>query len=294
MKKKDQTMSAITGRMHVVIEIMLIAFLLGGVVYVPEGRAAEQDAIQVYLEDQQLSFTVPPQTLNGRVMVPMRPIFEAMNAVLTWEQATSTATAIKGNTTVITQIGNSNATINGMVQTLDVPPTAINGSTLAPLRFVAEAFGYHVKWDGASQAAYIAVMPFPQQTVAFTSDMFQWNGVRCGMSQEEVRAILGEPRISHNPESGALVWNYANAMLYFGRGESSDPVYVILYQGTFGGQISTGDDYDALESTFGAPTSWEEELGKLGDGPNRALYETAFGTVEFYRDNGKIGYISIE
>lgn len=111
--------------------------------------------ISVVLDGTNLSFNVPPQIIGGRVMVPLRPIFEAMGALLEWDAASQTAKAVKGSTTVITQIGNNTATINGVKQYLDVPPTIIEGSTLASLRFVAEAFGSHARWDSSSQTAYI-------------------------------------------------------------------------------------------------------------------------------------------
>lgn len=38
---------------------------------------------------------------------------------------------------------------------LDVPAKIINGRTLAPLRFVGEAFGGNVRWDQATQTIYI-------------------------------------------------------------------------------------------------------------------------------------------
>ena len=38
------------------------------------------DGITVFIDGGRLTLDVPPQIMNGRVMVPMRAIFEAMGA----------------------------------------------------------------------------------------------------------------------------------------------------------------------------------------------------------------------
>lgn len=144
----------------IVLNLGMIAILASPVIVV-----ASDSEIKVYLENQPMTFDVPPQTISGRVMVPMRAIFETMGATLDWDSDSQTATAVKGATTVIAQIGNSNASINGETKRLDVPPTAMDSRTLAPLRFVAEAFGYYVKWDAVAQTAYISVTPFSEPVV---------------------------------------------------------------------------------------------------------------------------------
>lgn len=105
----------------------------------------------VQLDGKQLTFDVPPVIEDGRTLVPLRAIFEAMGATVSWDQSTQTATATKDGTTVVLQIGSTTPTINGQVKQLDVPAKIVNGRTLAPLRFVGEAFGGTVGWDPATQ-----------------------------------------------------------------------------------------------------------------------------------------------
>lgn len=113
----------------------------------------------VNLDGQQLSFEVPPIVENNRTLVPLRAIFESMGATVSWEPTTQTATAIKDGTTVIIQVGSTSPTINGQVKPLDVPAKIVNNRTLAPLRFVSEAFGGTVAWDAASQLISITAIP---------------------------------------------------------------------------------------------------------------------------------------
>ena len=114
--------------------------------------------ISVFLNGVKMEFEVPPQIINGRTMVPLRAIFEAMgvdSADIKWDDPTQTVTAVKGATTVILTIGSTSPTINGVVRPIDQPAEIINNRTLAPLRFVAEAFGGSVDWDDATRTAYI-------------------------------------------------------------------------------------------------------------------------------------------
>lgn len=111
--------------------------------------------VKVIVDGQSVTFTQPPIIENGSTLVPMRAIFEAMGATVTWDQATKTATGVKGSTTVILPIGSTSPTINGAAKTIAVPGKVVNGSTLAPLRFIGEAFGGTVTWDQATMTATI-------------------------------------------------------------------------------------------------------------------------------------------
>ena len=117
--------------------------------------ASADDPISVYLDGVQLTFDVPPQLMNDRTMVPLRAVFEAMGAHVDWDGDTETVTGTKGDTVVVLTIGDTSPTINGQVVTIDQPGVIVNDRTLAPLRFVGEAFGGTVDWDGDTQTVTI-------------------------------------------------------------------------------------------------------------------------------------------
>lgn len=118
-----------------------------------------EGAVKVYLDGSLLSFEVPPVIENGRTLVPLRAIFEAMGATVDWNAVDRTVTAVRGNITVVLKIGSTKPTVNGQTWNLDVPAKIVNNRTLAPLRFVGEAFGGKVEWDGQTRTVKITSVP---------------------------------------------------------------------------------------------------------------------------------------
>ncbi|MCL2839100.1 MAG: copper amine oxidase N-terminal domain-containing protein [Oscillospiraceae bacterium] len=117
--------------------------------------ANAQQPIRVILDGRTLQFDVQPTIINDRTMVPMRGIFEALGANVEWNEATRTVTATRGALTVQTTIGNNVITVNGVRTTMDVAPVIVSDRTLVPVRFISEAFGYDVEWDGVSRIVSI-------------------------------------------------------------------------------------------------------------------------------------------
>lgn len=124
--------------------------------------SAASKEINVYLDGflgvdgQKIKFDVPPQIINDRTMIPIRAVFESMGASVEWDKATQTAIGTKNGTTVKMTLNSTTEYINGTAYEMDVPPVIINGRTLAPARYVAEAFGYNVKWDEATKSVLIS------------------------------------------------------------------------------------------------------------------------------------------
>lgn len=118
--------------------------------------AALGQGIAVTIDGQPVRFTgMGARSVNGRVLVPLRGIFEALGAVVTWNNATQTVGAVKDNIELSLTIGQRIASVNGRDVLLDVPPQIMSGSTMVPLRFIGESLGADVKWEGATQTVQI-------------------------------------------------------------------------------------------------------------------------------------------
>jgi len=87
--------------------------------------------------------------------MPFRDIFEALGLTVAWDASTRTVTGTKEGKTIQLFIGSNIAIVDGQTVSLDAPPVVVKGTTLAPLRFVAEASGLKVQWDGAKNQVLI-------------------------------------------------------------------------------------------------------------------------------------------
>ena len=114
-----------------------------------------EENIRVVLNGVELTFDVPPQLINGSTMVPMRRIFEELGTEIKWNENTQTITASKTNTVISMSIDNLNMTVNETIVILDVPPQLINGSTLVPVRAIAESLEADVRWDETTRTVII-------------------------------------------------------------------------------------------------------------------------------------------
>ncbi|MDI6799564.1 MAG: SpoIID/LytB domain-containing protein [Actinomycetota bacterium] len=111
------------------------------------------------LNDVFTSTDAPPYIKGGRTYVPVRYLANALGIAdsgIDWSGLTRTATLTKGADIVTLAIGSKKLLKNAAVISMDVSPEiAGTGRTMLPARWVAEAFGGSVSWDGASKAVTI-------------------------------------------------------------------------------------------------------------------------------------------
>ncbi|RJX23836.1 MAG: protease complex subunit PrcB family protein [Dethiobacter sp.] len=136
-------------RIIAVMVILLIVFS------VPVPLAANEKEIKIFVDGEEVGFRVPPVFLNGCLLVPMRPLLEALEAEINWDGATGTVTARRGDDTIVLQIKETFALVNGKRVELDVPATIIQGSTMVPLRFFSEFLGLYVRWNAEPRIAEV-------------------------------------------------------------------------------------------------------------------------------------------
>ncbi|MFZ5651033.1 MAG: helical backbone metal receptor [Bacillota bacterium] len=117
---------------------------------------AQAAEVKVLLNGKEIPMDVKPVIENGRTLVPLRAIFEALGAKVDWEGTTGTVTAVKDGTIIKLVIDSTTALKNDEKANLDVPAKIFNGRTLVPLRFVSEALGARVDWDEANREVLIA------------------------------------------------------------------------------------------------------------------------------------------
>ncbi len=118
-------------------------------------NAKTKDEVSVYLNGNKLDFTQPPVIVNGTTLVPMKAIFEAMGATITWDANTKTVYANCNGKTLEMTVGKDYAILDGEVLSILTPAQIVNGYTMVPVRIIAQSFGVEPGWDEATRSVTI-------------------------------------------------------------------------------------------------------------------------------------------
>lgn len=137
------------------------------VVFLPTGETADPtapptaDGIKMTLNGAPVAAEAPPYIENGRTMVPMRFISEALGASVGWEGSTGLVTVkVTDGSVFRLNIGKNGMAIvsaagDTTTVTMDTPPVIKDGRTFVPVKYVAEALGLVVDWNGATQTVLL-------------------------------------------------------------------------------------------------------------------------------------------
>lgn len=111
-----------------------------------------------------LVINVAPLIQNSKTLVPFRFIGEQLHASISYTtdpktKMVKTISYMLGNTTIVLTIGAKNASVNGKSVPLEVPARIMKGTTMVPLRFIAENLNCQVEWEPKQQ---IITITYPQ------------------------------------------------------------------------------------------------------------------------------------
>lgn len=137
-------------------------FLLLAIICSISVKSIAAENIKILINNQPLSTNTPPVIVDGRTLVPLRAIGEAMGCTVTWIGATQTANLMNDAVMVSMQIGSNYIGKKKRVgnseptyKQIDVPAQLINDSTYIPARAFAEALDAVVGWDASTNTVLI-------------------------------------------------------------------------------------------------------------------------------------------
>lgn len=151
-------------RTAVLTALLLVVALVGLCWDAPSARASEKRAIfkvgsTTYAQGGQThQMDVAPYIKNQRVFVPVRYLAYACGVYpqnVAYDPQTGLITLRKGSRTIELKVGNPDMSVDGNVVHMDVAPELVMGRSFLPARWVAEAFGYKVLWEEATQEVLI-------------------------------------------------------------------------------------------------------------------------------------------
>ncbi len=147
-----------------IIYIALFAMMFNIMAFGMNAKAVAENLVPgVIVNGQSLTMDVPPIVDNGRIMVPMRAICEALGAAVEWTDGEQRVSAVRAGSTVTFVLGQTQAFKDGESIEMDVVPRVENERVLVPLRFISQALGADVDWNGDT---YNAIINLNQESIS--------------------------------------------------------------------------------------------------------------------------------
>lgn len=110
--------------------------------------SAESTPITLSINGTAVECDVPPQMVEGQVLVPLRAILESADGkILTWDESTSTVHASVNGKIVSLQIGSTKLFISNDVLVMEIPPMIIGDRTMVSLFTIANCLGCDAVWN---------------------------------------------------------------------------------------------------------------------------------------------------
>lgn len=186
------------------------------------------DDISVNFDGDALEFDVSPEIVNGRTMVPISTIFNALEMDVDWDGNLRKVTATKSGLEVILFIDSDEATVNGKTVVLDAAAYIKNGRTMVPLRFVAESTGAIVTWDGDTRTVGIKTESLTYKIVDTAVETFYTD------QTEKTSIKLGDDFYGQDAHYDGYQPSYVDN----GDGTISDQVTELMWQKTMDSKMT--------------------------------------------------------
>ncbi|NLX91852.1 MAG: SH3 domain-containing protein [Firmicutes bacterium] len=143
--------------------LLTLALILVLGACLPVARAAE--GISISVDGLVVETDVPPFIdNNGRTMVPVRFVSEALGCGVIWNAENQRIKISRTGIWVELFIGQKTAYVNGTAVEMDTTAVLRKGRTMVPLRFLAETFGLEVDWNEARRTVAIKSSAPPEES----------------------------------------------------------------------------------------------------------------------------------
>ncbi|QGP91306.1 hypothetical protein MGLY_06370 [Neomoorella glycerini] len=178
--------------------ILFVLFFLLAAMYPAATVLAGPATITITVDGRPLNLETPPLLQDGHLLVPVRPVSEALQARVTWNEENRAVVIITPQVTINMKVDSKEVFKNGEHLSLDVAVRVSHDRAMVPLRFLAEALGARVVWDAQNQTVTITTpqVPVPERVysgafparVAFSANNNLWllDGSRAGAGPVQV------------------------------------------------------------------------------------------------------------
>ena len=258
--------------------VLVFLLLLPASVVSANSKLYPDPSIDVFLHGERLVFDIDPIQTQGTTFVQFTTIFKALGLNYEWIAATKEVHGYNATTDIWLTLNDNYAVLDGEFVELPVAPFAYEGRTLVPLRFVSQATGLKVDWDGVNRIINIygagssAVSNPAQRTVDVSGLML---GMEEGDTPDLVQAYL-RPDVPAEVTTTTIKYELMDlfgydTQVYFDFIDKS-LTGISYYYGRYGEESILSDYYDILDTlelmygaahSYGIYETWEEGVPQV-------------------------------
>lgn len=161
---------------------------------VASAASAQQQSIQLWVDDQNIQLSAPIYKENGVVMAPMKNLLDKLGVTSVYETKTGTLIIRDFDVTVSMTVGGTKAIVNGTALQAPAAPAVKNGVVFIPVRFIAEQLYLDVIWDGAINAVKLETWDFAMSKEEELDDETDWidQTTDAVLTGEDIAAMFDE------------------------------------------------------------------------------------------------------
>ncbi|HHV72608.1 MAG TPA: hypothetical protein GXX38_08390 [Clostridia bacterium] len=137
------------------IIITSLIFIFAATIY------ASPTKIKLTVDGKVISLSIPPELVNGKVMVPLKDITEPLKLQVDYNQEQEILIITKGDIKLEMGLNQTTAVKNGKNITLDAPPFLNKDKLMVPLEFISNNLGMNVNWNEKTQTLSIEAKGLP-------------------------------------------------------------------------------------------------------------------------------------
>ncbi len=254
--------------------------------------AAAEGEIEIFIDGEPLYTETAPVNIDGRVLVPMRAVFESLDADVTWDGGAQTVWAsredefisidlLKG--TMSAGVFNSDGKPYWVSdEKLDVPARLIGDYTYIPVRAVSETLSACVNWDGDNNRVVIDSRRDVQGTVYYASDSdFQY--LYCVGKNGRGRRLLSKRQVEALEISDGYVYYIDKKNQYLYRANSLSGEELLVDRSVYKVKAEDGYVY-YVELDGGGTKSGILYRLNVNTGEKQQLVDTHIKYAEKYKD----------
>lgn len=222
--------------------------------------------IMVYVNNTPVTFDVQPRMVDGRVLVPVRKVSEALGAAVSFN-GMKVILRLEGKTIELT-IDSAEAIVNGRSVRLDAPAAIVDGRTLVPLRFISENLDKAVYFAAEGETYVISIVDRPAPVAS--------------KPKEDTTPVSSPVNSQSGPaKRGPASFSIGSPYSDWGKGLASDGKGNVYVAGYFSGTADFDpgpDDYKLAGSFYGdsflakydsgGNLVWAVKFGSTSDRPN--------------------------